>query len=190
MNTDNWYAPPIGVRHDPTLTDQGRRSTIREYANKYTDYRILIETGTNDGATPLALVDLFDKIYTIEINAQTFERNIPVFEKYNNIEALCGDSFFLLPDLMGRIKTPCIFWLDGHGGGGQTCGIKETPVKEELECIFRTNLPHVILVDDARLFGRDPAYPTLEWVRDIATTQDINFKFNYMDDIIRITPVP
>lgn len=182
------YEPRVGIRYDPTLTHEGRRAVIRDYAYRNGWVRNFVETGTNDAQTVIAVDDLFDHLYTIEIGRHIFEANKKLLSGYPKITALRGDSAKLLPGLLEKINAPCLFWLDGHFCGDAR-GDKDTPVMEELETIFKTNMKHIILIDDARLYGRDPEYPTLEWVRDIATSQDIEYDFSYANDIMRIVPV-
>lgn len=183
----DWYEPWWNIRWDPTLPPDQRRKVIEMYARLYPSFRVFIETGTADGGTPLALHGLFDRVYTIELSDVLYKKFSPQLSKVKNIVPLLGDSMKLLPDILAEVNRSCVFWLDGHFCGGAR-GEKDTPVADELESIFATGIPHCILVDDARLFGRDPAYPTIEWVRNLATIQDIHYDFAYSDDIMRITP--
>ena len=50
-------------------------------------------------------------------------------------------------------------------------------------------LPHMIAIDDARLFGTDPAYPTVAWVQQYVARYRHRYRFELEDDIIRIVPV-
>lgn len=171
------------IKWDPTAEPEVKRDIIRSYAR----YDTLVETGTNDGGTPLALRENFRKIYTIELIPEVFQVAQQRLEPYKNISCICGDSTDIIPVLL-RGKRSCVWWLDGHWSGAEMKGLKETPVKEELEMILNDPYPHVVLVDDARLFGFDPEYPTIDWVRNFATTRDIRYDFSYVDDIMRIWP--
>jgi len=73
-------------------------------------------------------------------------------------------------------------------GGVTAQGEKDTPIYEELAHIFgsRENR-HVIIIDDARLFGTDPAYPTIEALSAFVLTQKPSAKIDVEDDSIRIT---
>lgn len=174
---------------DPTITSEARCDAIRDYARRYPHVRTFVESGSADGDTVRQLAGDFNMLYTVEIVPTVAKGTARRLRKYTNIECFEGDTAVIFPDLLARINAPCFFWLDGHYCGSlEKRGPKDTPVVEELEIIFATGLPHVIFVDDARLFGSDPAYPTIEWVRDIATTQDIEFAFSYIDDMMRIVP--
>jgi hypothetical protein len=66
-----------------------------------------------------------------------------------------------------RIDQPALFYLDGHYSGGITArAAKDTPIYEELSHIFEHDPRHVIVIDDARCFGRDPDYPSLHELRE------------------------
>ena len=174
---------------DPTITSQERGQIIRDYALRHPDVRNFVESGSADGDTCVQVQDLFDHLYTIEIVPTVQIRTKRRLSIYPHVLSLQGDSTHILPGLLDRIGAPCLFWLDGHYCGSlEKRGEKDTPVADELQIIFATNLRHIILVDDARLFGTDPAYPTIEWVREIATSQAIEFTFSYQDDMMRIVP--
>jgi hypothetical protein len=165
-------------RWDPTITSDARCEIIREYVRKYPFANTFVETGTNDGLTCNILHKDFAAMHTIEIVPTLYQGSKQRLARYPHVHCYQGDSTDILPGLLKEIASPCLFWLDGH-----YCGSLEARAE-----IFATGLPHVVLVDDSRLFGRDPAYPTVEWVRDIAVSQDIEFLFSYEDDIMRLVP--
>lgn len=177
------------MKWDPTLTADERCQVLQAATKTFPDVRNFVETGTADGATCRTLRDDFDDLWTVEIVPSVYQRSKQKLAVYGNIHCFLGDSTAVLPQILEKFQGPAFFWLDGHYCGSEEArGPKDTPVAEELEFIFSTGLPHVIFIDDARLFGVDPAYPTVEWVRDIATNQNIRFDFAYVDDIMRITP--
>ena len=91
---------------------------------------------------------------------------------------------------MERLQQPALFWLDGHYSAGDTArGEKDTPLYEELEQILRApDLGHVIVIDDARCFGSDPAYPTLPALTAYVRSRRPEVEIAVADDSIRITP--
>ena len=104
----------------------------------------------------------FNQIYSIELDKDLYLKAKKLFRKYDNIHILQGDSSKVLPKLLDQIKKPCLFWLDAHYSGGSTeRGRTDTPIMEELKTVFKNN-NSVILIDDLRVFGVDPAYPTLK----------------------------
>lgn len=184
-----YYDERVKIRWDPTITAQERIDVIIKYGRRFSSIRTFVETGTANGDTCYALQEYFTRLYTIELVPSSYESSRTRLQEFEQIKCLFGDSAQVLPQLLAEINEPCLFWLDGHWSGSlEARGAVDTPVASELATIFATGLPHVILIDDARLFGRDPAYPTLEWVRDLATSQHIGFDFSYSDDIMRVVP--
>lgn len=183
------YDTRVGIKWDPTLTSIGRCYEIRKQAQQFPKIRNFIETGTADGATCDFLHNDFDYLATIEIVPTLHNQSKVRLEPFPNVELFLGDSEEVLPPLLQRLNDSCFFWLDGHFCGSlEARAPKDTPVAAELEIIFATRIPHIVFVDDARLFGRDPAYPTLDWVRNLATGQEIDYRFSLVDDIMRIVP--
>ena len=80
--------------------------------------------------------------------------------------------------------------LDGHYSAGETArGEKDTPIHEELAHIFRTGEPgHAIVIDDARCFGTDPAYPGLPELIELVRRSRPGASVEVVDDAIRILP--
>lgn len=169
-----------------------RREVLREYGKRH-DLRIFIETGTNDGGTPWALKDDFDELHTIELGEHQWLAAVERFRPYPHVECSFGDSADVLPTILARIDQPALIWLDGHWSGGTTArGREDTPVLRELAAIFATGIPHVVLVDDARLFegmplhAEQPNWPHIDEVRSLA--KDHGYRYELTDDIIRLTP--
>lgn len=185
----DWYEPWAHIRYDPTLTPDGRREVIRSYGALFPD-RTFVETGTSDGGTVEHLARSFHQLHTVEIAPSIFHKSQDRLRGYTNIKFWLGDSTHVLPQILAETEGNCLFWLDGHFcGDPEGRGSKDTPIMDELQIIFADKRPHVILIDDSRLFGNDPVYPEISWVRNLATTQDIRYTFSYEDDIMRIIPV-
>ena len=172
----------------PHVVKQG---VLRSYARRY-DLKIFVETGTYRGDMVEAMKPLFEKIYSIELSERLFDAARKRFQADRHVELIHGDSGKELGRIMERIDRPALFWLDGHYSAGETArGEHETPVREELEHIFRApDLGHVIVIDDARAFGTDPAYPTLEELARYVRSRRPRAGVLVEDDSIRITPPP
>ena len=127
---------------------------------------VLVETGTYQGDTIAATLDRFDRIYSIEIDADLAKAARARFGHLSGkVHLLEGDSATLLPKIIGELSGPTMFWLDGHySGEGTGRGATDTPILAEVEAIadLRQGRGDLVIVDDARLFGRAPAYPRLE----------------------------
>lgn len=178
-----------------SLEPEDRRELIREFGKTF-KLNVLVETGTNEGKTPLALMDAFDTIYTIELYEPLWRNAFELFTDHNVVRCLLGDSTDILPDILAELDQPALFWLDGHySGPGTGHGVKSSPICEELTLILEDANDHVVLVDDARIFDGGPEhelyphyleYPALGWVEQFA--DDHGYDYWLEDDIMRITP--
>jgi hypothetical protein len=164
-----------------------KQKIVVEYA-KIHGTETLIETGTCFGFMVEAMRNHFKHIFSIELNHALFEHAVTKFRKYPHIVIYEGDSTTVLPRLLMAINpSRCLFWLDGHYSGGVTSkGQKDTPILDELEAIFQYVERPVILIDDARYFTGNQDYPTLEKVRELATSHGLAFANK--NDVIRLTP--
>jgi len=165
-----------------------KQMAIEEYLRKF-HTEILVETGTYLGEMVEAQRDHFKKIYSVELSKKLFNKAQKRFKDQSHIKILYGDSGSVLNKLMNEIDKPALFWLDGHYSHGMTAkGEKECPVPEELRAILKSSLPHIILIDDARLFNGTHDYPTIEQVMEIIRSNKRPYLVEIKDDIIRLTP--
>ena len=165
-----------------------KQLAIQECLRKF-QTEILVETGTYLGDMVEAQRDHFKKIYSIELSEKLFNKAIKRFKGHLHIKILHGDSGIVLNKLMNEIDKPALFWLDGHYSHGMTAkGEKECPVPEELKAIFKSALPHIILIDDARLFNGTHDYPTIGQIMEIVKSNNRQYLVEIKDDIIHVTP--
>jgi len=124
-----------------------------------------IETGTYLGDT-LAYIARDKRIQcsSIELADRYFQDARDRFAAYPNVKLFHGDSGALLPDLVRQLKSPALFWLDGHYSGGETArSVLDTPISAELHSILESPVRnHVVLVDDVRCFDGKHGYPFLD----------------------------
>jgi len=166
-----------------------KRRVIRAYAKEF-GLRVFVETGTYRGETVEAMKDLFDRIISIEIGRELFEKAKERFSFAKHIEIIHGDSGEELGNVMMKLGQPALFYLDGHYSGGDTArGRKDTPIYEELDHILKSSeTRHVIIIDDARCFGSEPGYPSLAELKEFVWARRSNVQIRLEDDSIRITP--
>jgi len=165
-----------------------KQKTIMLYQKKYRS-EAFVETGTYLGDMVWAVKNIFKEIYSIELSEELFKNAVNRFKDYSNITILHGDSGKVLIDLIPKIKKEAIFWLDGHYSGGITAkGEKECPIYEELTAIFRSDLKHILLIDDARLFNGTNDYPPITELSEFVSKHKPESKIKIENDIIRITP--
>jgi len=166
-----------------------KQDAIRYYRSLF-GYATLIETGTFRGEMVEAQRNFFDKIYSIELAPKLWEEAVKLFQPDKHITILQGDSGKVLNDVVSQLSAPGIFWLDGHYSAGETAkGDKECPIYEEVDAIFKhSNLNHVLLVDDARLFVGVNDYPAIEDLTNYIKSKNASYGVEVKDDIIRYTP--
>lgn len=175
---EGWFVPvPQFVRRAMLLSH-----------SRAIEAEIFVETGTYKGGTTWCLLGEFHRIHTIEVVPELASLAMERFRKHPEVTVIQGDSATILPELCRKLDAPCLFYLDGHYSGGITgMGTEECPVVAELQAIFEhTAPPFRIIIDDARLFGKDPAYPNLETIHDFLKRQSILMHAHVENDAIVI----
>jgi len=159
------------------------RNLIR-YGRRY-GVRTLIETGTYQGSTVAACLRHFDRIYTIELDRTLYESARNRFADEPAVTVIHGDSYTELERLASEVSGPALFWLDAHYSEGVTAkGPHDPPLSWELRAILERGIPDLILVDDARLMGIHPGYPTIREIRGLVGERASSFEVQR--DVIRI----
>lgn len=172
--------PPHGVK----------QKILRRIADQH-GLNILVETGTHLGDMVYAQKNRFKAIYSIELGETLYRRAARRFRKYPHIKIIHGDSGDVLRELVPQLKAPALFWLDGHySGAGTALGEDHSPIFRELNAIFTMPVPYVIAIDDARLFGCDPGYPTMDELIEFARSgRKRQLTTNIMDDIVIVNGI-
>ena len=166
-----------------------KQQALEYYAKRF-ELKILVETGTYYGTMVEAMKKNFDRIYSIELSDELYEKAKNRFNAEKHIEIIHGDSGVEIKNVVDKINQPALFWLDGHYSAGETArGDKDTPICEELEHILAApDKGNVIIIDDARCFGNDPHYPSIEELSDFIRSKRPDVDIIVQDDSIRITP--
>jgi hypothetical protein len=139
---------------------QGLRRLFREHRHD-----VLIEAGTYLGDTVQYFANDARRIVSIEIDPELHAAAKRRFAGRPHIEILRGDALDLVPQLISGSQESSLVWLDGHFSGGITGkGELIEPAPEILERIAGTGPTQdlTIVVDDLRLFGRQPGFPPLD----------------------------
>jgi len=180
------YAGGLGKHKVTTVPQTIKQLAVRALAQKYR-IRVFLETGTFLGDMVAAVTSDFDRIYSIELSEDLFNRAVKKFAGYNHVIILHGDSFKVMPEILRHIDVPCLFWLGRHYSSGNTEKEKrEATILKELKQICAHPVKnHVILIDDARLFKGKNDYPTLESLKTFAEKGLSYYKFDVWNDIIR-----
>lgn len=108
------------------------------------EIELFTETGTLTGGTTAWAAKNFKSVVTVDVNK-------PLPWQEPNIHSAQSDSALFLERCPPT--GPTLFWLDAHTN--ESC-----PVLREIAAINKSPFRHVILVDDSRLFGQLPDWPT------------------------------
>ena len=168
------------------LSGPEKREEIKKW-QAMTGYKLFVETGTFLGETTLAMSEVFDHCWTVEIDAELYAQALVRFESRKNITALHGSSDKFIIPILKDINAPAIFWLDGHYSRGNTGrGNVDTPILDELKKIFDHPIKtHVILIDDARVFIGMNDYPTIKALHHFVRTHS-PYRMRLSNDIIKL----
>ncbi|MCI5064504.1 hypothetical protein MRY87_02135 [bacterium] len=142
---------------------RAKQENIRALQQRF-NLEVLVETGTLYGDMLAAMRPFFSKLYSIELSDRLHAMAERRFRSDEAIEIIHGDSGEMIPRLLPRLDQAALFWLDGHYSGGVTARADiDTPIVQEvLAIVADERYEHVLVVDDARNFGTDPHYPTVE----------------------------
>jgi hypothetical protein len=162
---------------------------LKEIAREY-GLRTLVETGTYKGATIDALKGEFEELFSIELDEELHADAVQKYSGCRHVKLILGDSGEVLPRLVGELDSPALFWLDAHWSGGATArGDEDTPILRELDCVLSSTQRNAIVVDDLRLFGKDPGYPTVADVVHLVQERSGDLAgIEIKDDLLRIVP--
>ncbi len=120
--------------------------------------KVFVETGTYYAERAVLAAGLFREVHSIEISRELWERARDTYH-HLGIHFHLGDSATLLPTLCQTLQEPVLFYLDAHWFAVPKVGgdPDHSPLGDELAAIAQRPYPDVVLVDDARDFGRqDP----------------------------------
>jgi hypothetical protein len=129
-------------------------------------------------------------MYSIEVQPDLARLARERFSKWPGIQIVEGDSATCLARIVPEIHEPCVFWLDGHYSAGITGrGSSNCPIWAELNTIVTLGTAAtLILIDDARCFGVDRDYPSIEELTMFVAQHLPNHRLSIANDIIRIAP--
>jgi hypothetical protein len=121
-----------------------------------------IETGTYLGVTTKRCAPHFDKVYTIELDKTLADQATTFLSNNKNVQVLQGDVLTQLPEILNRDIENVLIFLDAHFSGGVTaCGDLPEPAIEELTILSKfSDKISGIIIDDFRLFGTEPGFPS------------------------------
>lgn len=174
-----------------------KRGIIEKYRKEYNP-GLFIETGTFLGDTVEYFKNKFSSLISIELSEELAAKAQKRFEADKQVKIVQGDSSKVLPGLLSNIKTPVLFWLDGHYSSEffvndefikTARGESNTPIIQELKIILSSVEDPLILIDDARLFNGQNDYPTIKEIVQLVQESNKQLSVLVSDDIIHIIPV-
>jgi hypothetical protein len=127
-------------------------------------HRTFLESGTYRGDTTAYFVPHADRVITVEIDDQYYQKAKARFAAEPKVEVVIGDALAEIPRIVGELGDPPLIWLDGHYSGGATgLGVEVEPALTIIELIGGVApAGTTIIVDDLRLFGRLADFPGLD----------------------------
>ena len=154
--------------------------------------KVFVETGTHQAETAVWASTNFERIFTVEAHEPLYQKAVETFGSRKNIQFLKGDSRTHIKSLTSSLTEPAIFWLDAHWCGENTFGKSdECPVVGELELLNASKVPHIVLIDDARLFLAPPPapheatyWPDISSICRLMAAHDSNRYVAVHDDVI------
>lgn len=148
-----------------------------------------IETGTYKGDMIYMLKEDFKELITVELSPLYYKKAVKKFKNDSHINLVFGDSGVVMPQIIAELKSPSLFWLDGHFSSGETAqGDLDCPIYGELDSIFKSKFPHVLLIDDARYFNGTNDYPTIPALESYIMAAKPGSQFSVKDDLITVIP--
>jgi predicted O-methyltransferase YrrM len=133
----------------------------------------LVEAGTYLGDTVAYFLPYAKRVISVEIDHTLWEGAQRRFAEIDSVEIIMGDAADEIPRIAGTLNEPALIFLDGHhSGAGTGRGEEYEPALGILEQLGTTGVApgSTIVVDDLRLFGREPSYPSLDALVSTART--------------------
>lgn len=132
-----------------------------------------VETGTCVGSMAKFASKIFDKVYTCELDQKSYNKALRKLKGRDNVEISNLDSVTFLSDVVPKLKSSSLFWLDAHLTKTTEDESFWHPLLDEIRICVRSKIQHFILIDDFRLI----LYPT--WLGP-------NYKWPSISEVIGI----
>jgi hypothetical protein len=119
-----------------------------------------VETSTYHGEAVKWARGRFDRVISIEVLHKLATDAQKRFSRDKHIEIYRGSSPDVLKKILPTLEGPTLFWLAAHWNGRGDPPAVECPLLDELRAIEGFTEPHIILIDDYRLFLHLPQHLT------------------------------
>jgi SAM-dependent methyltransferase len=129
-------------------------------------HRLFVESGTYLGDTVAFLRPHVERIVTVEVEPKLHADAVRRFAGDDGIDVILGDALEVVPAIARELDRPALIWLDGHFSGGVTGQgeyVEPAPAILDAFAVAPPPAGSTIIVDDLRMFGRDPEpWPSLD----------------------------
>lgn len=165
------------------LDSDGKAAVIRDTADSFPGIQSFVETGSATGELPWLIHHKFDRVVTIEQDADLYESAMNRLLPYPKVRVIHGDSGALLGPVLAALDELCVIWLDAHSlvRGGPSA------LTDEMHAIACDARKHVILIDDARLCNGRKGWMKLSEIEGWCRGRGYEHR-GVEDDIVRIVP--
>jgi hypothetical protein len=146
---------------------------LKELARR-TGARTLIETGTYLGVTAARCARVYDQVVTIELDPDLAAKAAVHLCRFPNVRVIQGDATKHLGQILAASpEGSVVAFLDGHFSGGMTArGELPEPAIVELGLLAAyVSRVQAIVIDDFRLFGVEPGFPSKAALVEAAEAQ-------------------
>jgi hypothetical protein len=157
--------------------------------------KLFVETGTFQGDSLRWASRHFERVWTVEINAQYQTEAKAKVGPLPNVEYVLGNSSEQLGAICKDLSGPALFWLDAHAGAGFFGSDDNCPLLAELDACLISAAGHCILVDDARAFVAPPPppfdhrkWPSLDEVIAVVLRRG-GYHVAVISDVMAIVPI-
>lgn len=139
----------------PILPDHFYKVTAIPKTKQY------IETGCYRGDGLAKVIDHYEQVHSIELSETWYGHCVNRFKNYPNVHIHFGNSKYVLPEILSKIKEPVTIYLDAHFCAGETAfgeeninGFSSSPLLTELDIIHEHPYNDIIIIDDCRMLGK------------------------------------
>lgn len=148
-----------------------------------------VETGTYEGRMVAFVVQDIKPpvVRSIELNEKLAAHAVVMFEPYEHVKIVQGDSNTELTNVMtDPLVVRPLIWLDAHWSDGKTSRSlngKDTPISEELQAIKDSGKCCIVAIDDIRCFDGKNGYPTVQDLYVVVGTLWPDTAITHVDDV-------
>lgn len=149
--------------------------------------KYFVETGSLVGNTAAWASDHFATVQTIEVSEVYHQKARTRTRGMSNVVCYHADSATYLKAVLESLPGSALIWLDAHWSRDLGSGKPNVvcPILDEVKQIVDDGGEHVVLIDDARLFGKD-GWPSVD---EICMTFGVKWGYKTREDVLEFVPI-